>query len=325
MTGCGALSIDFPSRPPSSENPLISSPLFVVISAMSAPATKALSPPPVRRTTPTSFRRARPSKACVSSSRSAEFSAFTGGRSIVTRAMRSPTSRRTKPVMVTPPRERKTGHEPSVRDEPHGTPRGGESFLKTRSIGSLGSFLPNMPGEEWFRTSDLSPVKMAFTFMIVAQTFTVTVTYNPPIAIQWPLAASASWSASSVVTAVQEVTGQPPTITMTPVLETFRVEADEQKTVPAGTFTATPLVETPGGAEPAPYTKSYWSRDAGNQVEQKSYDPNDAETGGMELKSYRHVAPGAGGGPSGGVLGLPPIIWALFLVVLVIVVIAAVG
>jgi len=189
---------------------------------------------------------------------------------------------------------------------------------------TLGSFLLNMPGEEWFRTSDLSPVKMTFTFMIVAQTFTVTVTYNPPIAIQWPLAASASWSASSVVTAVQEVTGQPPTITMTPVLETFRVEADEQKTVPAGTFTATPLVETPGGAGPAPYTKSYWSRDAGNQVEQKSYDPNDAETGGMELKSYRHVAPGAGGGPSGGVLGLPPIIWALFLVVLVIVVIAAV-
>ena len=187
---------------------------------------------------------------------------------------------------------------------------------------TFGSFSFNIPGDEWFRTSDLSPVKMTFTFTFGAQTFTITVTYNPPIAIQWPLTANATWSASSVVTTVQEITGQQPTTTTATVLENLRVQADEQKTVPAGTFTTTPVVETQGSVGAAPYTKSYWSRDAGNQVEQKSYDQNDAETGGMEMRSYRHVAPA--GGPGGGVLGLPPIIWALLLLVLVIVVIAVV-
>src|SRR2546427_1108898 len=187
---------------------------------------------------------------------------------------------------------------------------------------TLGSISLTMLGFAWFRTSDLSPVKMTFSASFGGTTLTVTLTYNPPIAIQWPLTANASWSASSVVTTVTEITGQQPTTATATLLETIRVEADEQKTVPAGTFTTTPVVQTEGGVGPAPYTKSYWSRDAGNQVEQKSYDQNDAETGGMELRSYRHVAPS--GGPSGGVLGLPPIIWALFLLVVVIIVIAAI-
>jgi len=187
---------------------------------------------------------------------------------------------------------------------------------------TYGSFSFNIPGDEWFRTSDLSPVKMTFTFTIGPSTYTFTVSYSPPIEIRWPLTANASWSASSVVRFVTEFTGQPPINSTATILATLRVQADEQKTVPAGTFTATPVIQTAGGTGPAPYTKSYWSRDAGNQVEQKSYSQNNTETGGQELRSYRHVAPS--GGPGGNVLGLPPIIWALFLIVLVIVIIAAV-
>jgi len=174
------------------------------------------------------------------------------------------------------------------------------------------------PGDEWFRTSDLSAVKTTFTATFGGSSFTITVTYNPPIEIRWPLTASAQWSSTSLVTNVIEFTGQPPSTTNATLAETLRVDADESQTVPAGTFTVTPLVQTEaaGGS----YQKGYWSRSAGNVVEQKAYDSNDAETGGMELTSYRHAAPGEGT----GIFGLPTVAWALILLVVLVGVIAAV-
>ncbi len=160
-------------------------------------------------------------------------------------------------------------------------------------------------------------VKLTFTASSGSSSFTLTVTYNPPVEVRWPLTASAQWSASSVVTTVIEFTGQPPSTTTAALAESLRVKPDESKTVPAGTFTATPLVETETGG--GSYVKGYWSGVVGNVVEQKSYDSNDAEIGGMELTSYRHAPPGAG-----NILGLPIVAWALILLVIIIAVIAAV-
>ncbi len=180
-----------------------------------------------------------------------------------------------------------------------------------------GTTSTTFPGDGWFRTSDLSPVKLTSTASFGPSSFTLTVTYNPPVEIRWPLTASTQWSASSVVTTVIEFTGQPPSTTTAALAESLRVEPDESKTVPAGTFTATPLVETETGS--GSYLKGYWSRVVGSIVEQKSYDSNDAEIGGMELTSYRHAPPGAG-----NILGLPIVAWALILLAIIVAVIAAV-
>jgi hypothetical protein len=183
-----------------------------------------------------------------------------------------------------------------------------------------GSTTLSMPGNGWFRTSDLSPVKMTFTATVGSTSVTVTLTYNPPVEIRWPLTANAQWSATSILTTVTEISGQTPTTTTATVSQTLRVEADEQKTVSAGTFTVTPVIQTQAGGN---YAKSYWSRDAGNTVEEKSYDSTDTQQGGMELKSYRHVAPSSAGGPA-TIMGLPPVGWAVILLAIIIVVLAAV-
>ncbi|TLZ64717.1 MAG: hypothetical protein E6K13_01625 [Methanobacteriota archaeon] len=182
-----------------------------------------------------------------------------------------------------------------------------------------GSTTTTVPGDVWFRRSDLSPVKLTFTATIGSNSFTVTNTYNPPIEIRWPFAANAQWSTTSALTSVTEVTGLPARTMSSTVTETIRVESDEQQTVPAGTFAVTPLLETQADGS---YSRSYWSRDAGNTVKEKSYDASDAEQGGLELKSYRHAAPAAG---PANILGLPPELWAVIALVIVIVVLAAVA
>ncbi len=190
---------------------------------------------------------------------------------------------------------------------------------------SLGSLTLNIPGDAWFRTSDLAPVKMTFTMTIVispVSTFTVaaTVTYNPPPEIEWPLGATSQWSVSSVVTTVTDITGQPPTTETSTLSATYRVDPEESRTVPAGTFTVTPATRTDSGS--GDYTRQYWSRDAGNTVEERSFAANDTERGSTKLKSYRYTPPAPGGG---NILGLPPILWALILVIIVVAVVAAVA
>ena len=186
-----------------------------------------------------------------------------------------------------------------------------------------GSVTLTIPGDAWFRTSDLAPVKTAFTITIsfggTIYTETVTATYNPPPEMRWPLAANAQWSVSSVVTTVIEISGQPPQTTTGTLSASVRVDPEESRTVPAGTFTTSPVVETMSGT--GDYGRSYWSRDAGNSVEERSFASNDTQTGSMQLRSYRYTPTGPGGG---NILGLPPVLWAVILVVVLIAVIAAV-
>jgi len=187
-----------------------------------------------------------------------------------------------------------------------------------------GSLTLTVPGDAWFRTSDLSPVKTTFTITIDiggGNTFTeiFTVTYNPPVAMQWPLTANAQWSVSSVVTTVIEIVGQPPQTSTGTLSATLRVDPDETRTVPAGTFTTTPVTQTDSSTRD--YQRSYWSRAAGNPAEQRSFASNDTETGSMKLRSYRYT-PSSGGGGGGAVLGLPPIVWAVIILVVIVGVVA---
>ena len=182
-----------------------------------------------------------------------------------------------------------------------------------------GSTTTSLLGDVWFRRSDLSPVKLTFTATIGSNSVTVTNTYNPPIEIHWPLTANAQWSTTTVVTSVTEVTGRPAQTMSSTMTETIRVEAEQQQTVPAGTFTVTPLLETEARGS---YSWSYWSRVAGNMVKEKAYDTSGAEQGGLELSSYRHAVPAAG---PANILGLPPELWAVIVLVIAIAVLAAVA
>ena len=175
-----------------------------------------------------------------------------------------------------------------------------------------------MPGDEWFRTSDLSPVKFSFSFTIMTVTFSMNATYDPPIEYRWPLTPGATWTASSTVTTTIEMTGSLPQTDVGTISETLRVDPEESRTVPAGTFTTLPLVETQAGG--GDYRTGYWSGVAGNVAEQTSYASNGTEMGGMELVSYHYSGPGG----DGNILGLPAIAWVLILVPVLFIVIAAV-
>jgi len=218
------------------------------------------------------------------------------------------------------------GANGSVRYEVVGTQNvtvGGTPYPSYHSNFTLiivaGSVMLTIPGESWFRTSDLAPVKTVETISFGTITETITVTYNPPLTMQWPLTARAQWSVSSVVTTVLEITGQPPQTQISSLAATLRVDADESRTVPAGTFTTTPVMQTDSAT--GTYQRSYWSRDAGNSADQRTYAANNTEMGSMKLKSYRYTAPGTGGG---GILGLPPFLWAVILLVVLVAVIGAV-
>ena len=169
-------------------------------------------------------------------------------------------------------------------------------------------------GNAWFRTTDLAPVKLNFSFsivIIVPFTTSVTITYDPPLRIEWPLTAGDSWDLASTVTIVATITGSPPEMDSTLLSATVEVDADETVTVPAGTFTTTPVrQQEPGGNT----SESHWADEAGNSVEEKSYDSTGDETSSMELTSYSYTPPS--GTPGAETLfGLPWYLWLLFVLI----------
>lgn len=179
-----------------------------------------------------------------------------------------------------------------------------------------------VPGEAWFRTSDLSMVKMNFTFTLVIFGQTIvdqtTIWYIPPPTYTFPLTANATWSASTMVETQTLVTGQAPSYSFANTTATLLVESTVSKTVQAGTFSTSPVKATDSTGA---YTRSYWSWDAGNYVEQDSYSSSGSNTGSQQLQSYSYSAPATGTGTQ-NLLGLPLYAWIVLIVVVVVVVVA---
>ena len=201
--------------------------------------------------------------------------------------------------------------------------------LKIEVNSTMGSFTVNIPGDAWFRASDLSLVKMKLTATLgtppYASTMTVTVTTSPPLAIQWPLRANATWPVSSTVKGVLQFTGVPDNIQTQAISGTMAVGASESVAVPAGRFDTTPVTFTMSDGN---RSKSSWSSEAGNYAQTKSYDKNGTETSSSELTSYSYQKPSATSGGFSGLgtfMGLDWLVWIAVLVIAIGAGISAVG
>src|SRR5438874_335844 len=184
-----------------------------------------------------------------------------------------------------------------------------ESYHTRVAVNVTSGTLPiDSPGDAWFRTSDLSLVKLVLTTTVMTpfgqpSTAVTTVTMNPPQRMQWPLSAGATWTVTGVATVVLEITGQPPHTTAQTVSGTATVGAAESRTVTAGRFDTNPVTLTTSDGNTS---KSYWSREAGNYVEQNSHDSSNRDTGSSQLTSYSYTAPSTlGGAGTIGTSGLP--------------------
>ncbi len=169
-------------------------------------------------------------------------------------------------------------------------------------------------GDVWYRTSDLSLVKLTYNATVTVffeLTVIVTLTYDPPAAIRWPLVTQDTWTTSSSRTAETQLPPLPPVSTRTNVDTSYIVEASSTVTVPAGSLETTPL-----RAQSGERSTTYWAASAGNYARRQTRDANDQETSSAELTSFRY---------SPALFGLPLIVWILILVLLIIVVAAFVS
>lgn len=178
------------------------------------------------------------------------------------------------------------------------------------------SFTFYLPGDQWYRVSDLAIAKMVISTSILGATFSASMTSNPPPEIRWPLTEGATWSMTTTVTATIDIFGQVNTTSET-VTSQHSVEADQSLTVPAGTFTTTPVKDTTTLS--TGYTRSYWSTTVGSWVSQKSYDGSGAQEGSLDLTSYKYQGPGLFGLVF---LGLSLLIWLVLIAVVIIAVVA---
>jgi len=104
-----------------------------------------------------------------------------------------------------------------------------------------------------------------------------------------------------------------------PLATHFEVQTDASITVPAGTFTTSPLKETAAGS--TSFVINYWSPQAGNSVRTESHNSSGQSPGSYNLTSYRYQ----GGSLLTTVfLGLQVWIWLILLVLVVAAVVGAV-
>src|SRR2546426_8064497 len=140
------------------------------------------------------------------------------------------------------------------------TPVNGTSYPCYRTLTKLtttsGSFTVTYSADVWFSVDTLVLVKIQASIN-VSGIITFTISGYPPQTIEWPLTTGRTWGPSSTVVTVETAY---PNGTKTHSYQTlstnFEVLADTSVTVPAGTFTTTPLKET-SAANPT-YTINYW-------------------------------------------------------------------
>ena len=183
-----------------------------------------------------------------------------------------------------------------------------------------GSLVFTVPADIWFSTDTLAIVKVTavvnLTLGFLTIDSTISISGNPPQVIQWPLTAGASWSSSTTVwtTATNATTT---TYQSSSLTTDFSVQADATVTVPAGTFTTTPLKETE--ASNGSYTVNYWSAQVGNWARVGEFDSSGQDQGGFNLTAWNYQG---GSFLTSVVIGLPVWIW---LILIVVVLVAIVG
>src|SRR2546430_17312597 len=105
---------------------------------------------------------------------------------------------------------------------------------------------------------------------------------TPPEGMQWPLSAGGTWTVRGAATVALEIAGKPPHTTAQTVSGTATVGAAESRTVTAGRFDTNPVTLTTSDGNTS---KSYWSREAGDYVEQNSHDSSNRDAGSSQLTS----------------------------------------
>lgn len=186
----------------------------------------------------------------------------------------------------------------------------------------------NIPGEMWFRTSDLAFVKATMTMTVsvppMSFTMTLTMTYNPPQELHWPFSMGSTWSVTSLLTTVVEMTGVPPETESGTEVSNYTVLAEQDVTVPAGTFATIPVrantTSTILGTSMAVSTVTYWSSEVGSYVREQTFDDLGQELTDAELAAYNYQNPPG----AAGILGLPVYAWPIIAVVIVAAIVAAV-
>ncbi len=123
----------------------------------------------------------------------------------------------------------------------------------------------------WFSVDTLAVVRIQATvppiLNLTTQT-TVVIAGSPPQTIQWPLTADATWSSSTDVW-TSSTNATRTTWSHSSLSTTFSVQSDATITVPAGTFSTTPLKELSANGT---YTTNFWSAQVGNWARVGSYN-----------------------------------------------------
>lgn len=218
--------------------------------------------------------------------------------------------------------------EAKVRLEVTGTetltvgPRSNDAYHLAMAINTSAGGTPfDVPGEVWYRTSDLallkSRISLPLDFDGETRLLNVTATVIDPVAIHWPLAAGAVWSVSGALTVTFEFMGHESAEDRT-ITGTVEVGAPETVDVAADVFETNPVTLTLSDGN---RTRSYWSSEAGNSVREETFDSSGAKTGSSHLTSYRYTAPFGAGGEGLTLLGFSGYLW----IVIVGMVAAAVG
>src|SRR2546422_9701604 len=171
----------------------------------------------------------------------------------------------------------------------------------------------------WFSTATLAIVKIravvAPILNLTTQT-TVVIAGSPPQTIHWPLTAAVSWTDTTVVW-TSSTNATRTTWSHTTLSTRFEVQSDATITVPAGTFTTTPIKET--NTANLTYSMNYWSAQVGNWVRVGDYDGTGRNTDNFNLTSSNYQG---GNFFTSIVFGLPVWIW---LVLLIVILVAVVG
>src|SRR5437667_234395 len=289
-------AIASPSRRPRSEKERISRADSPTISLMSAPATKARSPAPVRMIAPTSAAN-RPTWS------TGDFWVY----SYSAAALNQTASGSLRLDVV--------GTESVTLN---GTPYSAYKVQGTVSY-EFGSLTTTFKGDLWY-TTDLAIAEISFVITL-SGSLTVTIWGNPPQHINWPLTSGDPWASSTDVTLKELAPNGTATSTYTKLSTTFSVLADTSVTVPAGTFTATPVKETMAGS--TSYTINYWSPQAGNSVRNEAYNGGGSSpSGGYNLTDYKYQN---GSFFTTVLIGLPLWIWLVLIVFIAAVVGVAVA
>src|SRR5438477_302636 len=166
----------------------------------------------------------------------------------------------------------------------------------------FGSLTFNLPATIWYSTDTLAIVKIVaavnLAFGTVSANSHVSISGNPPQIIQWPLTAGASWDSSTTVWDVTTNSTGAVRYTQMPLATHFEVQTDASITVPAGTFTTSPLKETAAGS--TSFVINYWSPQAGNSVRTESHNSS-GQSAGPSCPRARTSAEAS----TVGTLGLP--------------------